>query len=145
MFLGSKIFFFKISPRYYEEYQKYGETLIWPDSDSNSFSDIKTNIKDIESKNLPLDKRVKGDIPIEYYAINLMQLIASENQSHKEATQMMIKLVNIDATILERESIQMIIDFKWKSYARKFFSIQLFMLVCFIIAFIYDIVALSKN
>jgi hypothetical protein len=58
---------------------------------------------------------------------------------------MLITLVNIDETILERESIQMIIDFKWKSYARNFFSFQLFLFMCFIIAFIYDIVAVSKN
>ena len=71
--------------------------------------------------------------------------MTSEIQSHKEATQMLIELVKRDATILEKESIQMIIDFKWNSYAMRFFSLQLLLLICFIIAFIYEIVAVSKN
>jgi hypothetical protein len=91
----------------------------------------------------------KESVPIEYYAINLMQLIKSKQQpikeSHREVTQIMNQLVETDATILERESIQIIIDFKWDSYSWKFFSLQLFLFICFIIAFIIDINAVSKN
>jgi hypothetical protein len=54
-------------------------------------------------------------------------------------------LVEKDATILERDSIQLIIDFKWSSYAFRFFVAQLIFFICFIIAFIFDIVAVSKN
>jgi hypothetical protein len=55
------------------------------------------------------------------------------------------KLVETDPSILERESMQIIIDFKWDSYAWNFFSVQLFLFICFIIAFIIDVVAVSKN
>jgi hypothetical protein len=55
------------------------------------------------------------------------------------------KLVLTDATILEKESIKIIIDFKWNSYAMKFFSGQLGLFICFIIAFLIDVVAVSKN
>ena len=41
--------------------------------------------------------------------------------------------------------MQIIIDYKWDHYALKFFSIQLFFFICFIIAFIVDIVAVSWN
>jgi hypothetical protein len=58
---------------------------------------------------------------------------------------MLIKIDEIDETIIEKESIQIIIDFKWDSYARKFFSLQLGLFTCFIIAFIFDVVAVSKN
>jgi hypothetical protein len=58
---------------------------------------------------------------------------------------MLIKIDEKDETIIEKESIQIIIDFKWDSYARKFFSLQLGLFTCFIIAFIFDVVAVSKN
>jgi hypothetical protein len=58
---------------------------------------------------------------------------------------MLNKIVEIDEKILEKESFQIIIDFKWKSYALKIFSVQLFFLICFIIAFILDAAAVSKN
>ena len=58
---------------------------------------------------------------------------------------MLIKIDEIDETIIEKESFQIIIDFKWDSYARKFFSVQLGLFTCFIIAFIFDVVAVSKN
>jgi len=88
-------------------------------------------------------------VPIEYFAIDLMHLIKSKIQpiqeSHREVIQILNQLVETDSTILERESIQIIIDFKWDSYAWKFFSAQLFLFVCFIISFIIEIVAVSKN
>ena len=58
---------------------------------------------------------------------------------------MLNNLIEKDETILELESIQIIIDFKWDSYAWKFFCIQLFLFICFIIAFIIDIAAVGKN
>ena len=89
-------------------------------------------------------------VPIEYYAINLMQLMKSKEQHphkecHREVTQILNNLIEKDEKILEIESIQIIIDFKWDSYAWKFFSVQLFLFICFIIAFIIDITAVSKN
>jgi hypothetical protein len=79
-----------------------------------------------------------------------MHLMKSKHQyphkeSHREVTQMLNNLIEKDETILELESIQIIIDFKWDSYAWKFFSVQLFLFICFIIAFIIDIAAVSKN
>ena len=58
---------------------------------------------------------------------------------------MLIKFDEIDETIIEKESFQIIIDFKWDSYARKFFSAQLGLFICFILSFIFDVVAVSKN
>ena len=88
-------------------------------------------------------------VQIEYFVINLMQLITSKQQpileNHREVTKILKNLVETDATILEIEAIQIIIDFKWESYAFKFFSAQLLLFICFIIAFIIDIVAVSKN
>ena len=71
-----------------------------------------------------------GTVPTEYFAINLMHLIYSKNQSlnenhedHREVTRKLIKIDEIDETIIEKESFQIIIDFKWHSYARIFFSL----------------------
>jgi hypothetical protein len=65
-------------------------------------------------------------VPIEYFAIDLMHFIKSKRQpikeNHREVIQTLNQLVETDSTILERESIQIIIDFKWYSYAWKFFS-----------------------
>jgi hypothetical protein len=54
-------------------------------------------------------------------------------------------MVEKDESIFEKESIQIIIDFKWDSYALKFFSVQLGLFICFIISFIIDVAAVSKN
>ena len=66
-------------------------------------------------------------------------------ENHREVIQTLNQLVETDSTILERESIQIIIDFKWDSYVWKFFSIQLALFICFITAFILDVVAVSRN
>jgi ABC-type methionine transport system permease subunit len=58
---------------------------------------------------------------------------------------MLNQIIEIDESILEKESFQIIIDFKWDSYALKFFSVQLGLFICFIIALIFDVVAVSKN
>jgi ABC-type methionine transport system permease subunit len=58
---------------------------------------------------------------------------------------MLNEIVKIDESIIEKESFQIIIDFKWDSYAWKFFTVQLGLFICFIIAFILDVVAVSKN
>jgi hypothetical protein len=51
-----------------------------------------------------------------------MQLITSEIQSSQsEVVEILNKLVEKDATILEKEPIQLIINFKWNSYAFWFF------------------------
>ena len=89
-------------------------------------------------------------VPTEYFAINLLNLIQSNNlnenhESHREVTRILNKIVEKDESIIEKESFQIIIDFKWDSYAQYFFSIQLGLFICFIIAFILDVVAVSKN
>ena len=48
MFLGSKIFFFKISEDHYEEYQIIQKTLVRPLSDYRTFSEIEKNMKKVE-------------------------------------------------------------------------------------------------
>jgi hypothetical protein len=127
MFLGSQMFFYKISSDNYREYQILEDNFFWPESDYNNYDEIKNNIKNIEKKMLSYDyydetKSYYNGIPIEYYVINLMQLTRYRFNSFSagdfaEATKMLNKLLEIDATILERESIQIIIDFKWNSYA----------------------------
>jgi hypothetical protein len=88
-------------------------------------------------------------VPTEYFAINLMNLIASkektQNENHRKVTKRLNEIVEKDDSIFEKESIQIIIDFKWDSYAMKFFSVQLGLFICFIVSFIIDIVAVSKN
>jgi hypothetical protein len=63
-------------------------------------------------------------VPIEYFAINLINLTLSENQlhneyheNHREVTRMLNKIVEKDESIIEKESFKIIIDFKWDSYA----------------------------
>ena len=58
---------------------------------------------------------------------------------------MLNEIVEKDESIFEKESIQIIIDFKWDSYALKFFGAQLGLFIFFIIAFIIDVVAVSEN
>ena len=79
-----------------------------------------------------------------------MNLIESKNQAlnenhHRLVTKMLNEFVEKDDSIIEKESFQIIIDFKWDNYAMKFFSLQLGIFTCFIIAFIFDVVAVSKN
>ena len=78
-----------------------------------------------------------------------MNLITSkektQNENHRKVTKVLNEIVEKDYRIFEKESIQIIIDFKWNSYALKFFSVQLGLFICFIIAFIIDVVAVSKN
>ena len=52
---------------------------------------------------------------MEYYAINLMDLNEKglEMNMHRKPTIMLMKEAEKDLTILERESVQIIIDFKW--------------------------------
>ena len=97
-------------------------------------------------------EEMENSVSTEYFAINLMNLIQSEHQSlnknqenHREVTKMLNKIIEIDESIFEKESFQIIIDFKWDSYALKFFRVQLGLFICFIIAFIIDVVAVSKN
>ena len=57
----------------------------------------------------------------------------------------MNEIVEKDENIFEKESIQIIIDFKWDSYALNIFSVQLGLFICFIVGFILDVVAVSNN
>ena len=86
-------------------------------------------------------------VPTEYIAINLMNLIESnqlKDEDHRKVTEKLNEIVDKDESIIEKESFQIIIDFKWNTYAMKFFRVQLGLFVCFIIAFIFDVVAVSK-
>jgi hypothetical protein len=51
----------------------------------------------------------------------------------------LIEIAEKDKSIFEKESIQIIIDFKWYSYAYKYFGAQLGLFICFIIVFIIDV------
>ena len=89
-------------------------------------------------------------VPTEYFAINLMNLILSKHQEsnenpHKLVTKILNEFVEKDDSIIEKESFQIIIDFKWNNYAFMFFSVQLGLFICFFIAFIFDVVAVSNN
>jgi ABC-type methionine transport system permease subunit len=55
------------------------------------------------------------------------------------------EIVEKDESIFEKESIKIIIDFKWDSYALNIFRVQLGLFICFIIGFILDVVAVSNN
>ena len=70
----------------------------------------KVNMEEQELKNKERNAIQKNElVPIEYYAINLMQLIKSKeqpmNETHREVTHMLKQLIETDATILEIESI----------------------------------------
>jgi hypothetical protein len=98
---------------------------------------------------LLINEGLTAKVPIRYYVINFMQLMVSKEQpikeNHRDVIKTLRELVSKDFTILEKENIQAIIDFKWNSYAQKFFICQLILFICFNIAFIFDIVAVSKN
>jgi hypothetical protein len=56
-------------------------------------------------------KKNEVTVPTEYFAINLMNLTKSKNQllnenheDHREVTRMLIKIDEIDETIIEKES-----------------------------------------
>lgn len=50
-----------------------------------------------------------------------------------------------DLGIFEQEAIQMIIDFKWYSYAKKFFFIKFYIYCIFTISFYIDISSLNHT
>jgi hypothetical protein len=41
--------------------------------------------------------------------------------------------------------IKAIIDFKWETYTKNFFSIQLLLMIIVILAFIVDVIAIADN
>jgi hypothetical protein len=49
-----------------------------------------------------------------------------------------------DASVLEIESLKLIIEFKWQNYTRAFFAIQLFLFLIFTVAFIVDVISISR-
>jgi hypothetical protein len=49
-----------------------------------------------------------------------------------------------DASILEIESLKLIIEFKWQKYTRAFFAVQLFLFLIFTVAFIIDVISISR-
>jgi hypothetical protein len=109
-------------------------------------------IKDSNDPEKGKERDKLDTVSTEYFAINLMNLIQSKHQSlnknhenHREVTKMLNKIVEIDESIIEKESFQIIVDFKWDSYAQKFFSVQLGLFICFITAFVLDVVAVNKN
>jgi hypothetical protein len=50
-----------------------------------------------------------------------------------------------DLQLFEQEAIQMIIDFKWNSYAKNFFFVKLHIYLVFIISFNAELMTLSNN
>ena len=56
-----------------------------------------------------------------------------------------MNLANKDPDILEIETIKAIIEFKWKTYTRNFFTIQLFLMFIVTVAFIFDVAAIAEN
>jgi hypothetical protein len=60
-------------------------------------------------------------------------------------TELILQLAINDPDILEIETIQAIIDFKWDSYTLYFFSIQLMLMFIVAVAFIVDVAAIADN
>jgi branched-subunit amino acid transport protein AzlD len=58
---------------------------------------------------------------------------------------MMMILAKNDPEILEIEYIKAIIDFKWDTYAFKFFLIQLILMIIVVVSFIIDVAAIANN
>jgi len=56
-----------------------------------------------------------------------------------------MNLANKDPCILEIETIKAIIEFKWITYTRNFFTIQLFLMFIVTVAFIIDVTAIAEN
>ena len=53
------------------------------------------------------------------------QSLITNYENHREVTKILNYIVEKDESIIEKESFQIIVDFKWDSYAQKFFSVQL--------------------
>ena len=49
-----------------------------------------------------------------------------------------------DPSVLEIESLKLIIEFKWQKYTRAFFAVQLFLFLIFTVAFILDVISISR-
>jgi hypothetical protein len=60
-------------------------------------------------------------------------------------TELIVHLANNDQEILEIETIKAIIEFKWETYTKYFFSIQLFLILIVVVAFIVDVAAIADN
>ncbi len=56
-----------------------------------------------------------------------------------------MEFANKDPSVLNIETVMIIIEFKWRSYAKKFFIAQLIVLLIFVLAFIVDIAAIADN
>jgi len=58
---------------------------------------------------------------------------------------MILGLAEKDQSVLEIETLQIIIEYKWKHYTRYFFLAQLILFVVYIIFFILDTVAIKHR
>jgi hypothetical protein len=105
----------------------------------------------------------RKEYPIEYFIINLMKMrrkhvsvtdakvkeVSQRNDytvsDRRGVTELILNLANKDEDILEIETIKAIIEFKWEAYTKKFFSVQLFLMLIVTVAFFVDVVAIADN
>jgi hypothetical protein len=111
-----------------------------------------------------MEPKKRKEYPIEYFIINLMKMrkkkesevtdvkakeVSQRNEysvTHRRGvTELILHLANKDEDILEIETIKAIIEFKWEAYTKGFFSIQLFLMLIFTVAFFVDVIAIADN
>ena len=66
-------------------------------------------------------------------------------EAKKSVIEMILSLAEKDSSVLEIETLQIIIEYKWLHYTRWFFLAQLFLFVVYIIFFVVDAVAIKTH
>ena len=56
---------------------------------------------------------------------------------------MIVSLADIDPEVLQIDSIKSVIEFKWATYTKKFFLIQLALMLIFVVCFVLDVSAIA--
>ena len=87
------------------------------------------------------------EYPIYYLLINMHDRVIGVETGEIDQRLMasiIMSMARRDASVLEIESIKLIIEFKWQNYTRAFFAVQLFLFLIFTVAFILDVISISR-
>eukprot|EP00347_Sterkiella_histriomuscorum_P008062 403346519 len=132
-YFNSSMPLFKIKNSSYPEYSSDTRTIYHSDFDQNhSLHFILSNYEEIFKTAKILQQDGGQSNQIDYLLVNIPQTLRS-----KKFIPNLVDLDNLE--IFESECIQIILDYKWQTYTRRFYLIQFYVFILFLVAYAIDI------
>eukprot|EP00347_Sterkiella_histriomuscorum_P019350 403341975 len=138
-YFESKLAYPKITSLAYPKYSKDSSSIYYPFADQESFTYqslwndyakyLGSNVKEIDDQPL---------IEVQYNLINIPETMTS-----KDFINNLIDSQNLE--YYETEFIQTVLNFKWDTYANKFFINQFYLYMVFIISYVTDLYFFTIN